>query len=217
MSTNPQYPLEVLDVPHVKLLPLGHLDPDGGLTLGDTVGAAHPRGFRLNREYRELLADTELLLGDARRTPEQRALLWWMSNQGMLVPVAPETPNAVLPLIPVLRHTFAAVDDLGEDGYRLHADNNSVFVVDELEARLLQKIDGEAPFSHVIEKVHAELLTSEQNRTAIAESERSDARPFADALALAALRLTEKLVRAGVATVDYGSEDMPDAAPRRAS
>jgi hypothetical protein len=216
MSTNSQFPLEMFSSPRAKLLPLGHIDPDGGLTLGDTVGATNRRGLRLKPEYRELLTDTDLLLGDSYGTPEQRALLWWMSNEGVLAPIAAEAPAAVLDLIPVLRHSFAAVDDLEDDGYRLHASNGSVFILEELEARILQKVDGASAFGDLISTVYEDLLTSEQNRSAIAESEHVDKRPYKDTLARAALSLTEKLLRAGVATVDRASETLPDAAPKRA-
>ncbi|WP_156891569.1 hypothetical protein [Agromyces subbeticus] len=164
------------------------MDADGDLTVGATVGG-NLRGYRLTPEYRELLEDPGVLLGTARLSARQRALLWWMGNHDMVALIPGHAPEEVMDLVPVLRKSFAAVDPLGEEGYRVHVKGAGTFVADELEMRLMPFIDGQRRFSDIAELATTQLLEDEQNRTAIACEEAVQGRTLRESFADAALRL----------------------------
>lgn len=199
MAAN-RYEPEVFEAP-VRVIPLGHIDADGDLTLGDTVGG-HLHGYHLTAEYRELLEDPNLPLGRSRLTPEQRAMLWWMGNQDMVALIPKSSPEEVLDLVPVLRRRLTAVDDLGEAGYRIHVEGVGSFEADELEARFIPFIDGQRRFRDIAELVTGQLLESAQSRAAIERAEREERRTLREFLAEAALNLAAQMRAVGAASIE---------------
>lgn len=199
-----RYQRDVFFAPGARVVPLGHIDADGDLTLGDTVGGTL-RGFRLTDEYRNLLADHDRLLSGQGLSAHERALLWWMGNQGMVAIIPAGSAAEALELIPVLRRKLTRVEDAGADGYRIHVDGGESLFASELAARFLPHMDGKRTLGELADVVRRELLENEEDAQAIREAESAEGRDLTDFLAVAALELVIGLLSASAATFERTS------------
>lgn len=197
------YDAETFDEP-LRALPLGHIDhaSEGDLlTLGDYVGG-EIRGRYLAPDQVNALKRVDPTVNLQDRPADERALLWWLANEGMVALVAEKSPEAVLELVAVLRKRLEVVAEL-EDGFRIQLDDGPItFEISDLGARLIPHIDGRRSLGEIAELVAVETVSDPENRLLVQEAEEAEGKPFAQFLAEAALDVVAVMWRVGALTVD---------------
>lgn len=146
----PSYSASIFDEP-LRAIPLGHLDGDL-VTLGDHTGGSI-RGVRLHRDQAEAIRRVDPTENLQHRPAEERALIWWLANEGLLILIPERSPEQALGLVPVLRKHLD-VEAESEDGYLIRVIGSPErFKASEIAAQFIPHFDGGRTLHDITELV----------------------------------------------------------------
>lgn len=187
-----QYTAETFDEP-LRALPLGHLDHDV-VTLGDYVGG-EMQGRRLHPDQVDAIQRIDPTKNLQDQPADERALIWWLANQGLIVLIQEQSPEQALDLIPVLRKQLGVEAEL-DDGYQIHVGGGpATFQASMLGACFIPHINGSRTLREVSELVRAGAVANGED-SLIADTTEGDA------VAIAGLEVIASMLRVGAVSVD---------------
>ena len=190
-------PTHVIRLGYVTEFPTGHT-----LTVGDRIGG-EKRGVRLTAERAALLASLNPMVTDREFDAIQMSLLSWMAEQDLLAVVKSDGALSDLTMILVMRRDVV-LEEILDEGYRVHAGDAEPFVISELSGYLIQQIDGRRTVYQMAENVRKQILGTSEGRQAVANNEQEQGRSLDSFLLEDVFELIGLLLKSGAATVEPG-------------